>query len=169
MCVFVYARPRTMCVRSRRVCEAESCVRRARHVIQRNPPPETRASEGERIGYKASANICPKTSARSSSGPRLLILFPLDLSFGITSPVHAGSRICNLHLKWMRPNNQHYTGINQHPPLFWVSTFLFPSILYFFFQSLCIDFLCLPRRMLVTPFIINSRWSDIFILLLVYF
>ncbi|XP_010776659.1 uncharacterized protein [Notothenia coriiceps] len=36
----------------------ESCVRRARHVIQRNPPPETRGSEGDSIGYKASANIC---------------------------------------------------------------------------------------------------------------
>ena len=30
------------------VCEAESCVRRARHVIQRNPPPETRGS-GRRL------------------------------------------------------------------------------------------------------------------------
>ena len=49
-----------VCVRSRSVCEAESCVRRARHVIQRNPPPETRGSEGDSIGYKASANICPE-------------------------------------------------------------------------------------------------------------
>lgn len=163
MCVGVRASAHGVCARWRRVCEAESCVRRARHVIQRNPPPETRASEGDRIGYKASGNICPKTSARSSSGPRPLLLFPLDLSFGVTSPLHAGSRICNLHLKWMRPNNQHYTGINQHPALFWVSTFIFllPS-LYFFSQSLCTVFLCLPRCTLVTPFIINSRCSDVF-------
>ncbi|KAK7881246.1 hypothetical protein WMY93_029655 [Mugilogobius chulae] len=36
----------------------QSCVRRARHVIQRNPPPETRGSEGDSIGYKASGHIC---------------------------------------------------------------------------------------------------------------
>lgn len=147
MFAVVYARPRPMCVRSGRVCEAESCVRRARHVIQRNPPPETRASEGDRIGYKASANICPQTAARRSCGPRPLLLFPLDLSFGIRSPAHARSRICNLHLKWMRLNNQHYTGITQHPPLFWVSSCLSPSIFHdyyhFFFQSLCsLFFVC---------------------------
>lgn len=51
-----------VCVRSRRVCEAASCVRRARHVIQRNPPPETRGSQGDSIGYKESGNICSEQS-----------------------------------------------------------------------------------------------------------
>lgn len=41
-------------VRQRVACEE------LRHVIQRNPPPETRGSEGDSIGYKASANICPE-------------------------------------------------------------------------------------------------------------
>lgn len=60
MCVCARARVRARCVRLRCVCVAQSCVRRARHVIQRNPPPETRGSEGDSIGYKASANICPE-------------------------------------------------------------------------------------------------------------
>lgn len=81
-----------MCVRWRRVCEAKSCVRRARHVIQRNPPPETRASEGDGIGYKASGNICPKTSARSSSGP-LAFFYLLGFIIYHYSRVHA-SVIC---------------------------------------------------------------------------
>lgn len=50
-----------VCVRAGAVfARHRVCVRRARHVIQRNPPPETRGSEGDSFGYKASANICPE-------------------------------------------------------------------------------------------------------------
>lgn len=69
-------------------------VRRARHVIERNPPPETRGSEGDSFAYKASANICPEQSwwkhqlgARHGNLWRIIFYFPLDLSLG-----HSASR-----------------------------------------------------------------------------
>lgn len=82
-----------MCVRRRYVCEAESCVRRARHVIQRNPPPETRGSEGDSIGYKESTNICleqckadENISSELARDLNHFIWFPLDLFAGVGAP-----------------------------------------------------------------------------------
>lgn len=121
----------SVCVCLNPVCEAESCVRRARHVIQRNPPPETRGSEGDSIGYKASANICPeqckswwKHQLGALVGPLRFILFPLDLSFGIIESVHPGRRISFSTLKVNVTGRQHNTGINWQPQIVWVSAFL---------------------------------------------
>lgn len=93
--VCVCARAGILCVCARRLCacvcaRAHSAavfarhrvrVRRARHVIERNPPPETRGSEGDSFAYKASDQHLPravakpmKTSARSS--PRETFFLP---------------------------------------------------------------------------------------------
>lgn len=95
LCVCVCARAGILCVCARRLCacvcaRAHSAavfarhrvrVRRARHVIERNPPPETRGSEGDSFAYKASDQHLPravakpmKTSARSS--PRETFFLP---------------------------------------------------------------------------------------------
>lgn len=146
-----------MCVRWRSVCEAKSCVRRARHVIQRNPPPETRASEGDWIGYKASGNICPKTSARSSSGPLAFFYLPGFIIY-LYSRLHA-SVICT----WSEcdpttiiilelTSTHRYSG--------WVQL-SFPSFLIFLFAVLSL-FPCTR----VTPFIIHLKTGRRVILLL---
>lgn len=124
-----------VCVRSRRVCEAGSCVRRARHVIQRNPPPETRGSEGDSIGYKASANICPEQCKADENISSELIqdhsdLFDFPWIYRWES-VHPGRRISFQHLKWMWLHSQHYTGINRKPHISQVSARICGAFLSF--------------------------------------
>lgn len=86
-CVCVCARAHAVTVFARHRVR----VRRARHVIERNPPPETRGSEGDSFAYKASANICPEQlqswwkhqlGARHGNIWRIIFYFPLDLSLG---------------------------------------------------------------------------------------
>lgn len=118
-----------VCVRWRRVCEAQSCVRRARLVIQRNPPPETRGSEGDSNRYKASANICPEQCEAdeniSSELTRTSSIYFMSLGFIIwrlRSRVQPGRRIfreCDSTANNILEltNNRQYSG--------WVRFFLF--------------------------------------------
>lgn len=149
----VFARQRVACE------ELDMSFRGIRHLKRE----QVKATE---LGIKHQPTSARKHQLGAAPDLVHLFYFPWIYHLALRVRCTEGAASVNLHLKWMRLNNRHYTGINQHPPLFWVSTFLFPLLfLYFFFQSLCNVFLCLPRCMLVIALIINSRWSDVFILL----
>lgn len=139
MCVSAYARERARarrCVRRARVCEAESCVRRARHVIQRNPPPETRGSEGDSIGYKASGNICPEQCGADENISWELtqdlsawFYFPWIYHLALPSRCTLGDASLSCTLSVCDSTAKKYTGINSPPPRLWVKLFFCGTIL----------------------------------------
>lgn len=147
---------RAVFARQRVACEAlDMSFRGIRHLKRE----QVKATE---LGIKHQPTSARKHPLGAPADLVHLFYLPWIYHLALRVRCTQGDASVNLHLKWMRLNNQHYTGINQHPPLFWVSTFRFPLLfLNLFFQSLCNVFLCLPRCMRVTPFIINSRRSDI--------
>lgn len=130
VCVCVRASARDVCalspcLRGRVACEElDMSFRGIRHLKRE----QVKATE---LGIKHQPTSARKHQLGAPPDRVHLFYFPWIYHLALRVRRAEGAASVNLHLKWMRLNNQHYTGINQHPPLFWVSTFLSIFMLLF--------------------------------------